>query len=288
MEDVNADGQHVYLEQDYLVSSELSSRVQFNRDVARNYSKLKMSYRLNRLDNQPINEYYLYPSIAEQKLANDLDAIQDLGATGFAFPSLGNTLYSYYDDDRFNRTETLNTVTSMAASLSANAMQRPSAYMFPHLNHYLDMPITNSQLDLFTDLVPLVPYVLKGYIPTFTPYLNFNALGKERLLQMIDFAVNPSYLLTEKPSSELRYTYSNKYFTTAYEDFQDDIRDVYAYIASALDPILGAKVLNRSIIQTGVSRVDYDNGVTLYINYRSTPVTVDEITISALDYEVVL
>jgi hypothetical protein len=288
MEDVNADGQHVYLEQDYLVSSELSSRVQFNRDVARNYSKLKMSYRLNRLDNQPINEYYLYPSIAEQKLANDLDAIQDLGATGFAFPSLGNTLYSYYDDDRFNRTETLNTVTSMAASLSANAMQQPSAYMFPHLNHYLDMPITNSQLDLFTDLVPLVPYVLKGYIPTFTPYLNFNALGKERLLQMIDFAVNPSYLLTEKPSSELRYTYSNKYFTTAYEDFQDDIRDVYAYIASALDHILGAKVLNRSIIQTGVSRVDYDNGVTLYINYRSTPVTVDEITISALDYEVVL
>ncbi len=288
MEDVNADGQHVYLEQDYLVSSELSSRVQFNRDVARNYSKLKMSYRLNRLDNQPINEYYLYPSIAEQKLANDLDAIQDLGATGFAFPSLGNTLYSYYDDDRFNRTETLNTVTSMAASLSANAMQQPSAYMFPHLNHYLDMPITNSQLDLFTDLVPLVPYVLKGYIPTFTPYLNFNALGKERLLQMIDFAVNPSYLLTEKPSSELRYTYSNKYFTTAYEDFQDDIRDVYAYIASALDHILGAKVLNRSIIQTGVSRVEYDNGVTLYINYRSTPVTVDEITISALDYEVVL
>ncbi len=288
MEDVNADGQHVYLEQDYLVSSELSSRVQFNRDVARNYSKLKMSYQLNRLDNQPINEYYLYPSIAEQKLANDLDAIQDLGATGFAFPSLGNTLYSYYDDDRFNRTETLNTVTSMAASLSANAMQRPSAYMFPHLNHYLDMPITNSQLDLFTDLVPLVPYVLKGYIPTFTPYLNFNALGKERLLQMIDFAVNPSYVLTEKPSSELRYTYSNKYFTTAYEDFQDDIRDVYAYIASALDPILGAKVLNRSIIQTGVSRVEYDNGVTLYINYRSTPVTVDEITISALDYEVVL
>ncbi len=288
IEDVNADDQHIYLEQDYLVSSELSSRVQFNRDVARNYSKLKMSYRLNRLDNQPINEYYLYPSIAEQKLANDLDAIQDLGATGFAFPSLGNTLYSYYDDERFNRTETLNTVTSMAASLSANAMHRPSAYMFPYLNHYLDMPITNSQLDLFTDLVPLVPYVLKGYIPTFTPYLNFNALGKERLLQMIDFAVNPSYVLTEKPSSELRYTYSNKYFTTAYGDFQDDIRDVYAYIASALDHILGAKVLNRSIIQTGVSRVDYDNGVTLYINYRSTPVTVDEITISALDYEVVL
>ncbi|MEY3431849.1 MAG: hypothetical protein RIS53_747 [Bacillota bacterium] len=288
IEDVIADDDYLYLEQDYLVSSELSSRVEFNRDVARNFSKLKMSYRLNRLDNQPINEYYLYPSIAAQKLNRDRQAILDLGFSGFAFPSLGNTLYSYYDDERFNRTETLDTVTTMAASLSASAMDRPSAYMFPYLQHYLDMPITNSQLDLFTDLVPLLPYVLKGYIPTFTPYLNFNALGKERLLQMIDFAVNPSYVLTEKPSSELRYTYSNKYFTTAYADFKTDIRDVYAYVATALDPILGAKVINRTILETGVSRVEYDNGVTLYINYRSTPVNVDEITINALDYEVVL
>jgi hypothetical protein len=270
------------------VSSELSSRVQFNRDIARNYSKLKMSYRLNRLDNQPIDEYYLYPSIAAQKLANDLNAIEELGATGFAFPFLGNTLYSYYDDERVNRSETLSTVTSMAASLSASAMDRPSAYMFPYLNHYLNMPITNSQLDLFTDLVPLVPYVLKGYIPTFTPYLNFNALGKERLLQMVDFAVNPSYLLTEKPSSELRYTYSNKYFTTAFEDFREDIQDVYAYVSTALNPTLGAKVAHRTMIQTGVSRVEYDNGVTLYVNYRSAPLTVDGVTISALDYEVVL
>lgn len=288
IEDVNADGQHLYLDQDYLVSSELSSRVQFNRDIARNYSKLKMSYRLNRLDNQPIDEYYLYPSIAAQKLANDLNAIEELGATGFAFPFLGNTLYSYYDDERVNRSETLSTVTSMAASLSASAMDRPSAYMFPYLNHYLNMPITNSQLDLFTDLVPLVPYVLKGYIPTFTPYLNFNALGKERLLQMVDFAVNPSYLLTEKPSSELRYTYSNKYFTTAFEDFREDIQDVYAYVSTALNPTLGAKVAHRTMIQTGVSRVEYDNGVTLYVNYRSAPLTVDGVTISALDYEVVL
>ena len=150
------------------------------------------------------------------------------------------------------------------------------------------MPITNSQLDLFTDLVPLVPYVLKGFIPTFTPYLNFNALGKERLLQMIDFGVNPSYLLTDQPSSDLRYTYSNKYFTTAYDDFKEDIQNVYAYVSQALDPVLGAKVISRIVLQTGVTQVDYDNGVTLYINYRSTPVTVQQVTIAGLDYEVVL
>ena len=283
-----AAGDSIYLEQDYLVSSELSSRVQFNRDVARNYSKLKMSYRLNRLDNQPIDEYYLYPHVASSLFNRDLDAIETLGVNGLSLPSLGNTLFSYYDDVRFSRSDTLAKVTNIADALPANAMHRPSAYMFPYLNHYLDMPITNSQLDLFTDLVPLVPIVIKGYIPSFTPYLNFNALGKERLLQMIDFGVNPSYLLSEQPSSTLRFTYSNRFFTTAYDDFKSDITTVYPYLAGALDHVLGAKITDRTMLATGVSLVNYDNGVSILVNYRSIPYSYGQRTIPALDYEVIL
>jgi hypothetical protein len=283
-----ASSDSIYLEQDYLVSSELSSRVQFNRDVARNYSKLKMSYRLNRLDNQPIDEYYLYPNIASSLFNRDLEAIESLGVTGLSLPYLGKTLFSYYDDVRFSRSDTLATVTSIAEALPGSAMHRPSAYMFPYVNHYLDMPITNSQLDLFTDLVPLVPMVIKGYIPAFTPYLNFNALGKERLLQMIDFGVNPSYLLSEQPSSTLRFTYSNRFFTTAYDDFKTDITTVYPYLAGALDAVLGAKVTDRTMLATGVSLVTYDNGVSILINYRSSNYTYQQLTVSALDYEVIL
>jgi hypothetical protein len=278
----------IYLEQDYLVSSELSSRIQFNRDVARNYSKLKMSYRLNRLDNQPINEYYLYPNVASSLFNRDLNAIESLGVNGLSLPSLGRTLFSYYDDARFSRSDTLSTVTNIASSLPGSAMHRPSAYMFPYLNHYLDMPITNSQLDLFTDLVPLVPMVIKGYIPAFTPYLNFNALGKERLLQMIDFGVNPSYLLTQQPSSTLRFTYSNRFFTTAYDDFKSDMTTVYPYLAGALDHVLGASVTDRTMLATGVSLVSYDNGVSIIINYRSSDYSYQQITVPALDYEVIL
>lgn len=283
-----ASSDSIYLEQDYLVSSELSSRVQFNSDVARNFSKLKMSYRLNRLDNQPIDEYYLYPNIASSLFNRDLEAIESLGVTGLSLPYLGKTLFSYYDDVRFSRSDTLATVTSIAEALPGSAMHRPSAYMFPYVNHYLDMPITNSQLDLFTDLVPLVPMVIKGYIPAFTPYLNFNALGKERLLQMIDFGVNPSYLLSEQPSSTLRFTYSNRFFTTAYDDFKTDITTVYPYLAGALDAVLGARVTDRTMLATGVSLVTYDNGVSILINYRSSNYTYQQLTVSALDYEVIL
>jgi hypothetical protein len=277
----------LYLEQDYLLSSELSQRIRFNQDVARNYSKLKMRYPLRRLDNQPIDEYYVYPHMAEAKLNLDRGAIESLNVSGLALPHQGRTLFSYYDDARFSRSATLQTVIRMQATLGLGAFHRPNAYMYPWLNHYLDMPVTNSQLDIYSDLVPLIPLVHKGYTPMFTPYLNFNALGKERLLQMIDFGLNPSYLLTEQPSALLQYTYSNRYFTTAFSDFKEDIVKVYELVAPALDAVISARVISRQIPLTGVSRIQYDNDVVIYVNYRSNAVTLDGVTIPGLDYRMV-
>jgi len=278
----------IFLEQDYLVSSELSARINFNRDVSRNYSKLKMSYRLNRLDNEPIDEYYIYPKQSQAMLASDLGTIQGLAVNGLSFIHSGRNLFSYYDQNRVGRDQTKATLQAMMASLAETAMHRPFAYLFNNLDYYLDMPITNSQLDIYTDLIPLVPIVLKGYIPTFTPYLNFNALGKERLLQMIDFGINPSYILTEEPSSALRFTYSNRFYTTEFSDFKDDMIAVYDYVSSGLNPVLGAKVVARTMLQTGVSLVEYDSGVKIYINYRSAQVTTADGMIPGLDYKVVL
>jgi hypothetical protein len=105
---------------------------------------------------------------------------------------------------------------------------------------------------------------------------------------MIDFGVNPSYLLTQQPSSTLRFTYSNRYFTSAYDDFKSDITSVYPYIAGALDHVSGARVTHRTMLATGVSFVSYDNGISLLINYRSSPYTHEQSTVEGLDYEVIL
>ena len=121
----------------------------------------------------------------------------------------------------------------------------------------------------------------------YTPYLNFNALGKERLLQMIDFGVFPSYLLTNAASTNLRYTYSNRYFTTAFSDFDDDIVNVYSYLSAIYDEIVGGNIVLRTILAPGVTQIQYDHGVVLYVNYRSQPYTTNGVTISAFDVEVV-
>ena len=60
-------------------------------------------------------------------------------------------------------------------------------------------------------------------MPKYTPYLNFNAMGRERLLQMIDFNIYPSYILTMEPTFKMRNTGSSGYYSTNYHDYKDEI-----------------------------------------------------------------
>jgi len=46
------DGNSVYLDQDYVISSNLSKRINYNRDVSRSISRLKMSYQMRFLNDQ--------------------------------------------------------------------------------------------------------------------------------------------------------------------------------------------------------------------------------------------
>jgi hypothetical protein len=42
------------------------------------------------------------------------------------------------------------------------------------------------------------------------------------------------------------------------------------------------------MLTTGVTQIDYDNGVTIVVNYRSEPWSQNGITVAGQDYEVIL
>jgi hypothetical protein len=151
----------------------------------------------------------------------------------------------------------------------------------------MDLPITNSQYDYYTDLVPIIPIILKGSVSYYTPYLNFNALSEDRYLTMVDFGINPSYILTQKPTYEMRYTAASVYYTTELSDYESQIIESYHFVNDALKYVVNASVENREIIKTGLVLVTYDNGVKIYINYNYTSQVVGTNTVSARSYKVV-
>ena len=166
-------------------------------------------------------------------------------------------------------------------------LNRPNDYFYQYISGYMDMPITNAQYAYYTDLVPIIPLILKGYISYYTPYLNFNATGQERLLSMVDFGINPSYLLTEEETYKMRYTNASEFFTTTRSDYEAEILETYNYVNDALKHVIGASITNREVLDTGFVKITYSNGVKIYVNYNYKSMTLDSTTVDMRSYKVV-
>jgi hypothetical protein len=265
---ITGDGNTIYLHNAYVASSELSRRINYNRDVARNISRLKMSYTRRMLNGRLLEMYYIQPERSLTLAQSDVSSINGYAVSGLYMDDMGSTLFSHYDGGIYERDHAIAIYQEIAGLYDSTILSMPNDYLYAYIDGYMDMPITNSQYDYYTDLVPLIPIILKGSISYFTPYLNFNALAEERLLTMVDFAINPSYVLTEKPTYEMRYTMANRYFTTERAKYEDEIVAVYHYLNEALSEVADAYIINRQVLETGLVLVTYSNGVSIYINYN--------------------
>ena len=229
-----SDQNTVYLDNDYVMASELTNRLSFNPDVARNLSRLKMESAYRSLNAQVTEIYYLYPERSYTYAKNDIDFFESLGISGLYLDTIGNRLYSYYDQENIERSVSLKYYQDLVSLYDDMLLSTPNAYFYEYLSGYLDMPITNAQYDYYSDLVPILPLILKGSISYYTPYLNFNAMGEDRLLAMVDFGINPSYILTENDTYEMRYTNASVFYTTTRRDYEEEMVETYHYLNDAL------------------------------------------------------
>lgn len=286
---VNENNDLIYLENDYTYSSELNNRITYNNDVARNISKTRMSSNSINLNGNSYDIYRLYPDRVIGFAEKDGSDISKLGFNGVVLNNDVKTLYSYArGSNYYSRTDSLENYYNIYESFESIVMHRPNLYALKYAKAYLDMPITNSQYDYYTDLVPLLPIILKGYLSYFTPDLNFNALGHDRILMMVDFGLNPSYLLTFDETYKMRHTLSSVYYSTTFDSYKDEIVDTYNYVNNALKHVIGESVVNREVLDTGVVLISYSNGVEIYVNYSSSTYVHSGNVIAASNYKVVI
>jgi len=284
---VISDGNEIYLANDYIMSSSDSKRVSYNRDVARALNRLKMVRSTRNLNGQLTEIYFLYPAESYKMAKDDLGFVRDMGVSGLSMSNLGRTLFSYYDSSNYGRSHSISYYQEIASLYDNLLLSMPNVYMYSYLDGYLDMQITNSQYDYYSDLVPLLPIILKGSISYYTPYLNFNALAEDRFLTMVDFAINPSYILTHERTYEMRYTPSSIFYTTTLANYENEVVEAYHYVNDALKHVTNAYIVNREVLQTGLVSVTYSNGVVIYINYNYTSKFLSNGVIAARSYKVV-
>lgn len=271
----------VLLVNNYIRSTNGASRVSFRNDVAQGVNRFKLVQECSVCVYE--RHYILFPESTRRFAMQDLEDYRDLGVD-VLFESLGSMLFSSFDRDLSLRGNAMGVYQEVLDAYGPIAhMNFAHAWAWANMEQMFSVPLYNSQLSYFDDLVPLLPIVLSGHVTMFSDFLNFNSLGQEQLLRLIDFGIHPSFIVSNERASTLRGTDLENMFATHFTAWEQTIIEQYRFVDQALRHVQGSQLMAREVLALGVVEVSYDNGVSFIINYTHDPFIHEGLTVAPLD-----
>lgn len=286
IQDAEAEGIRFYLYNDALRINPDEKNASFN--VIKKINKRRYEEETY----QDVYETMMYLTPARSKYMTDklIKSYTAKGVDNLCIAGISSNLFSYnYSGTNYTRYDTAASYAEMVAGIAEKTelvLEQPFAYLWSDTEAFLDMPLYTSSYIFEDESVPFLSIVLKGVMPVYSEYVNFEANKQEFFLKIVETGSYPSFYITKESSSELLYTNSSDIYSSEYDVYRDTILE-YARSLKALDEkVAGAFIVGHEITGNGVTVVTYDNGVKIYVNYSLADQTVDGITIGAMSYEV--
>lgn len=234
--------------------------------------------------------YYLMPTKTETTLSKFAKSYTKKGVNNLAVAGISDTMFSYSSKGSFyTRYDTAENYANVLAALDEETnliLEQPFAYLWKNTDAFLDMPLGSSDYMYVDEEVPFLSMVLKGILPMYSDYVNFEANKTQFFLQMVESGVYPSFYLTYENSSALIYTNSSELYSTEYTTYKDTIIDYDTKLREVAASVEGAYIVDHEKMDNGVTKVTYDNGVAVYVNYTESNATVDGYEVEAMSYKV--
>lgn len=278
-------GYEVYLYNDALRANPAESNTTFN--IVKKVNKRRLEIKTRAYVYDTFN--YLLPTRSDDNLDKFIKSYTSKGVNNLAVAGISNNLFSYsYNSNYYDRIYTADIYQNSIADISEQAsliLEKPFAYLWNYTGAMIDMPLGTSDFMYEDEEVPFFSIVLKGIIPMYSEYVNFEANKQEFRLQMIESGVYPSFYITHEDSADLIYTNSADLYSTQYSTYRDTITEYDADFRAVAALTGDAMIVSHEKLAEGVSRVTYDNGVVIYVNYNQDAVTVDGVTVDGLSYK---
>ena len=286
IKDAASDNYMIYLYNDALMVNASTNSTTFN--VVKMVNKRTLE--IETYDEVYQLFYYLMPTKCDDTLSDFVKSYTKKGVNTLCLAGITDTLYSYSSKGSFyTRVDTAESYESTIASIDESTsliLEHPAAYLWKYTEAFLDMPLSSSEYMYVDEDVPFLSIVLKGILPMYSEYVNFEANKTEFFLQMVESGVYPSFYLTYENSAALIYTNSADLYSTQYSAYKDTIIEYDEALRAIAELVDGATIEDHEKLESGVTKVTYSNGVVIYVNYTEEDVTVDGITVGAESYEV--
>lgn len=285
IQDSESAGYDIYLYNDALRANPAESNTTFN--IVKKVNKRRLEIQTRDYVYDTFN--YLLPNRSDYNLDKFVKSYTAKGVDNLAVAGITGNLFSYsYSGSYYDRLFTADAYESSIADISKQTsliLEKPFAYLWNYTEAMIDMPLGTSDFMYEDEEVPFFSIVLKGIVPMYSEYVNFEANKQEFRLQMIESGVYPSFYVTYEDSADLIYTNSADLYSTKYSSYKDTIIEYDADFRQVAALTGDAMIVRHEKLAEGVNKVTYDNGVVFYINYNQDAVTVDGVTIEGLSYK---
>ena len=277
---ISADGGNFSLYLDPQAAIWFRSGYSPRNDLAMSITNANLSW----YNRNKANYYLNLAALTSRYPALSKDVFSELQA-GLALDGIGSIVYSDFKPGHvLNRQDAILAYQKlMTDNPGKTAFYQPNDYMFPYVQAYYDMPLTNSGYIYTTDVVPFLQIVFAGYVPYYGPALNFSSNARDDLLRHVDFGVYPSYFLTNDETAKILLTSSNWIYTSSYRQWSADIKQNYQWLDDLLKPVLGQPITARQVLAAGVVATTYANGKQIVTNYTDQPYRDGDLSVNAKD-----
>lgn len=234
----------------------------------------------------PYKEYKKY-------VEGTLSFFKNQGTTGVGFDKIG---WYVFDDAQkrigMNRFETASIYRGILnktreAGLKT-AVQRGNAYVLNVTDYLYDLPDSGSNYPIMDEYIPFYQMVVHGYIPYSLDIPGNMSIDYDvEKLKWIEKGAEPTFLLTEEMSEKFKDSKVENAFSTEILNWFDEVSEITTEFNTKLAFTGNCTIVEHTELQSEVYRLTYSNGNKVYVNYTGKQVTVDNVTVKAVDYTVV-
>lgn len=272
----------VYLYNNFLEGETDSDSINLKKDAVRDYIGNIVSD--ERQSTVMLNMY--------ATLENNIASARKAGLyknSGFSLARVGQWLWnSYYKGNQCTRTQAMEAcMTSLKSAFEQDGTLQVyggNQYVLPYADSLREIPDRPSGYYYATTAVPFYQMVVSGYVRYTSIAGNMSYDLDYQKLKWIEYGCSPYYVITEENAINLVESDYDKLFSSEYSVWKDTIKSVYKEFSDRLSVIAGAQMSGHEYVTDALVHVEYDNGVSIYINYGDDPVQVDGISVSAKDY----
>ena len=205
---------------------------------------------------------------------------------GIGLSTLGNLAYSDYDNpESFVRGGIEEDVTAILNTADKNglsvAISEANAYAAVIADKVFDAPTRSSGYDVLDVDIPLYQMVFGGITDVTSEPVNTSVNTRKNFLKSLEGGSGLSFVLTSRYNSDFAYSPHSALAVSKFSDNIELIKELSAESREYYEKVKEASITEHSIISNTLRKTEFDNGVTLWVNYSDKSVTLPEGTVEA-------